>query len=158
MSIAHGASFVMPTYLFGRTLTASGAGGTGVIFLLDLVREGDLGSGRGRGGLGVGDDLDDEVDRGAGHGDRLGFQAGGQAVDLDGHRAVERSFANDFPLDLGGCARLDLERRAASSTVAGGTTDSVTAGRREGPLRAGKLALGLQADGHRPQRGRDGRR
>ena len=46
---------------------------------------------------------------------------------------------------------------AASSTVPGERWSSVTAGSAKRVLGPGELAFGLQADGHRPQGGRDGR-
>ena len=87
----------------------------------------------------------------------VGFQAGGQAVDLDGHRAVECSLAHNLTLELDGCARLDLDGRRGQLDRGGRHDDERHRGEAKSLVGSGEFTLGLQADGRRPQGRGDGR-
>ena len=95
-----------------------------VIFLFDLVGDRDLGSGRGRGGLGVGDDLDGEA-RVAVPATVTGsaFSPAGKPLILTVTGPSNAPLRTIFPLSSAVAPGLISSAGAASSTVAGGTTD-----------------------------------
>ena len=133
-------------------MTASGCGWNRVVLLLDLERQGDLGAGRRRGGLGVGDDLHGEARlRRRRPSTGSAFRPAGRPLILTVTGSLNVPLRTIFPLSSTVAPALTSTPGAASSTRGGPHDGQRHGGQGDGPLGAGELALGLQGEVDRPE-------